>query len=129
MFTLDQIKQAHSKVKSGADFPNYIQELKQLGVKSYTTFVEDGHAEYNGDDGFKVQSEAKYARLKIAADADAEQFTHFLKIHQQGETDYLTFCNHAAQTGIECWKVDLEVMTCTYYDDAVVKILTEKIPG
>lgn len=129
MFTLDQIKNAHAKVKSGADFPNYIQELKTLGVTSYTTFVEDGHAEYASADGGKLQSKAKYPRLKVAADADAEQFVHYLKIHQQGETDYMTFCNHAAQTGIECWKVDLEAMTCTYYDDAVVKILTEKIPG
>ena len=32
MFTLEQIKLAHSKVKSGADFPAYIKELKALGV-------------------------------------------------------------------------------------------------
>jgi hypothetical protein len=30
MFTHDQIKVTHSKVKSGADFPNYIQELTPL---------------------------------------------------------------------------------------------------
>lgn len=27
MFILDQIKAAHSKVKSGGDFPTYIQDL------------------------------------------------------------------------------------------------------
>ena len=30
MFTLEQIKQAHSQVESGADFPSYIQEIKKL---------------------------------------------------------------------------------------------------
>jgi hypothetical protein len=30
MFTLEQIKQAHSQVKSGADFPRYIQTIKIL---------------------------------------------------------------------------------------------------
>jgi hypothetical protein len=30
MFTIEQIDQAHSKVKSGADFPKYIQDLKNL---------------------------------------------------------------------------------------------------
>lgn len=129
MFTLDQIKNAHSKVQSGADFPKYIQDLKQLGVKSYTTFVNDGHAEYHAEDGTKVQSEAKYHMLKIAAETNAEQFILYLKMHQQGQTDYMTFCNHAAETGIDCWKVNIDEMTCTYYDDAVVKILTEKIPG
>lgn len=33
MFTVEQIEEAHSKVKSGTDFPNYIQEIKNLGVK------------------------------------------------------------------------------------------------
>lgn len=35
MFTTEQIHAAHSKVKSGADFPNYIRDLKQLGVVYY----------------------------------------------------------------------------------------------
>ena len=30
MFTLDQIKEAHAKVKSGADFPGYVQELDKV---------------------------------------------------------------------------------------------------
>ncbi len=29
MFTVEQIKTAHSKVKSGADFPAYIQDIKK----------------------------------------------------------------------------------------------------
>ena len=43
MFSLEQIKAAHSKMKSGADFPSYINEIKQLGVIGYATFVSDGH--------------------------------------------------------------------------------------
>ncbi|MDR6968468.1 uncharacterized protein YbcV (DUF1398 family) [Flavobacterium arsenatis] len=39
MFTVEQIKQARSKVKSGADFPNYIQDLIELGVLSFETFI------------------------------------------------------------------------------------------
>jgi hypothetical protein len=30
MFTLEQIEFAHSKVKSGADFPKFIQEIKSI---------------------------------------------------------------------------------------------------
>lgn len=41
MFTAEQIKAAHSKVKSGADFPSYIQEIKALGVTHYEAHVED----------------------------------------------------------------------------------------
>jgi hypothetical protein len=35
MFTVEQIRAAHNKVKSGADFPAYIQEIKALGVSQY----------------------------------------------------------------------------------------------
>ena len=45
MFTIEQIQSAHSKVKSGADFPKYIQEIKALGVTSYETYVEDGRTD------------------------------------------------------------------------------------
>ena len=43
MFTVEQIKTAHSKVKSGADFPSYIKEIKSLGVTHYEAYVTDGH--------------------------------------------------------------------------------------
>ena len=36
-FTIGQIKQAHQKMKSGADFPNYIQALKNLGIARFET--------------------------------------------------------------------------------------------
>ncbi len=40
MFQLTDIKDAHSKVKSGADFPNYVQDLIKLGVKKYETYAK-----------------------------------------------------------------------------------------
>lgn len=40
MFTVEQIEEVHEKVKSGADFPKYIQEIKQIGVVSFETWVK-----------------------------------------------------------------------------------------
>jgi hypothetical protein len=51
MFTVEQIELAHEKVKSGADFPKYIQEIKALGVKGIETWVKDSHTEYFGENG------------------------------------------------------------------------------
>lgn len=129
MFTIQQIKEAHAKVKSGADFPNYIQDLIQLGVKSYETFVSDGHAVYFGTSESQTNSEGKYTELSVADTSNIEQFKQQLKAHQQGETDYLTFCNNAAESGVEKWKVDTDKMTCIYYDKSGNKMLQEKIPG
>ena len=56
MFTIEQIKTAHAKVKSGADFPAYIREIKQLGVAAYETWVTDGHTEYKGQNNQQEQT-------------------------------------------------------------------------
>ncbi|TRX00213.1 DUF1398 domain-containing protein [Flavobacterium gawalongense] len=129
MFTTAQIKEAHSKVKSGADFPAYIQDLIELGVKGYDTFVNDGHVEYFGEDNFRAAATDTYSSITVAASANKERFIEFLVMHQDGQTDYLTFCNHAAQCGIARWSVNIIEMTCTYFDKLASAILIEKIPA
>lgn len=128
MFTISQIKEAHTKVKSGADFPRYIKDITALGVKSYSTYVTDGHTEYKGTDGFSTNSDAKYGGLIIADKSDNEKFKQYLKAHQQGQSDYATFCNQSAQTGVEKWVVDTTEMTCIYYDKSGKMMLSEIIP-
>jgi uncharacterized protein YbcV (DUF1398 family) len=129
MFQLKELKEAHSKVKSGADFPKYIQDLIKLGVVKYDTFVSDGHTLFIGENNYQLQSEAKYSTLEIANVSNAEKFKHYLKIHQQGQTDYPAFCSHSAETGVEKWTVDLNQMTCTYFDKSNNQMLEEKIPS
>jgi len=128
MFTIEQITEAHSKVKSGADFPAYIQDMKKLGVTHYETFVADGHTNYYGANNYKITSPVKYETLTIAEVSNKERFIADLKIHQNGKTDYLTFCNDSSKSGIEKWSVSMDEMTCTYFDKAGNKILTEEIP-
>jgi uncharacterized protein YbcV (DUF1398 family) len=128
MFTVEQIKAAHSKVKSGADFPEYIREIKALGVRAYETWVKDSHTEYFGENEYHTSSSPMYEEKVIANSIDKIKFKDYLKIHQQGETGYLTFCRHCAETGILKWFVSLDKMTCTYYDKAEKEILVEKIP-
>lgn len=129
MFTIGQIKEAHSNVKSGADFPKYIQELIIIGVKSYNSFVADGHTDYYGLDNFKVSSHAKYELLNISNSISKTQFILDLKAHQNGQTDYPTFCKDCAKSGVYKWTVNLTEMTCTYFDLAGNKLLIEQIPS
>lgn len=129
MFTISDIKAAHSKVKSGAEFPAYIQDLIALGVTRYTTFLEDGHTEFNGADGYTIQTPTQGNVRRIAATTDNDAFVSRLKAHQQGQSDYLTFCNEAAAYGVEKWVVVMQEMTCSYYDLDGKAMLEEKIPG
>ena len=128
MFTVEQIEKAHEKVKSGADFPKYIQEIKQMGVTAYETWVNDSHTEYFGKNDYQTKSLPQYENLTITDSSNSEKFSQYLKNHQHGETNYFTFCRQCAETGIEKWFVSLDEMTCTYYDKVGNKILEEQIP-
>lgn len=128
MFTVEQIKTAHSKVKSGADFPSYIKEIKALGVTYYETYVADGHTDYYGLNDYKTSSEKKYEVLSISETVNNEQFKLDLKAHQEGKTDYPTFIKICAAFGIEKWNVCMDKMTCTYFDKSGNEVLVEQIP-
>lgn len=128
MFTIIEIKEAYAKVKSGADFPNYIKDLIGLGVTNYETFVSDGHTIFEGNEEYKIISEPKYNALIISDSVNVEQFKSDLKDHQQGKTDYMTFCNDCAKSGVEKWKVSMKELTCTYFDKSGNELLQEIIP-
>jgi uncharacterized protein YbcV (DUF1398 family) len=127
MFTVEEIEQAHKKVKSGADFPNYLQEIKKLGVIGFETWVKDCHTQYFGEKNFCILAKPKYDELNISENSDKEKFRSRLKEHQQGKTDFITFCRDCAKTGIEKWVVSLVEMTCIYYDKIGNEILVEQI--
>jgi len=61
-----------------------------------------------------------------AAHSNVNKFD--LKAHQQGKTDYSTFCSDCAKSGVEKWAVSMEEMTCSYFDKAGNKLLVEVIP-
>ena len=129
MFTLEEIKAAHSKVRSGADFPAYIQDMKALGVQAYEHFVADGHIQYYGAKDFTISAAEKWPAVEIAETGSTEKLKHALAIHQQGQTDYPTFCRQSAEAGVEKWTVDMIKMTCTYYDKQANELLVEAIPA
>jgi uncharacterized protein YbcV (DUF1398 family) len=129
MFTINQIKEAHSKVKSGADFPKYIRDIKILGVISYEHYVSDGHVQYYGINNFTISGDAKWTLRDVAARGDTEKLKSSLAIHQQGKTDYPTFCRQAAEAGVEKWVVDISKMTCIYCEKTGNELLAESIPA
>lgn len=127
-FTIEQLKAAHSKVKSGADFPAYIQEIKAMGVTHYETYVNDGRTNYYGANNFTVKAPAKYDTIAVAENADMAVFKAELLAHQQGKTDFLTFIKMCAETGIEKWQISMANMTCIYFGKAGNEVLAEHIP-
>ncbi|QEC53519.1 uncharacterized protein YbcV (DUF1398 family) [Anseongella ginsenosidimutans] len=128
MFTLEQVKKALAKVKTGADFPAYVQELKKLGVTWYETFVSDVHSNYHGENGYTIPSPPIFAPVEIADVPSESRLREAIKKHQAGETGFPTIRQQAANAGVHKWKVDIQALTCTYYDRAGHVILVEEIP-
>lgn len=128
MFTLNQIQEAHKKVKSGVDFPKYVQDLKHLGVTHYDNFVKNGKAIFYGANNFNIESDPKYPLLEVNTIGSESKLEHALSIHQQGETDYLTFCKQAADAGVEKWVTHMIDMTVTYLDKENNILIIETIP-
>lgn len=129
MFTAEQVIAAHSKVKSGADFPKYIQEIKELGVTHYEVFVADGRSYYYGKNDHAVTVAPKYSTMKVNSEVNKELFIKELKAHQAGKTDYPTFIKMCADTGIHKWEIRMDEMTCTYFDQLDNQLLIEVIPS
>lgn len=128
MYTLEQIKQAYDKVKTEADFAIYIQELINLGIKGYDTIVSDSRVVYYCDTDYEVSTDKKYEQIHIATTANKDRFIEYLVMHENGETDYFTFCQQAAQCGIAKWRIDILEMTCTYFTIEGDALIIEKIP-
>ncbi|WP_222983653.1 DUF1398 domain-containing protein [Flagellimonas meishanensis] len=128
MFTIEQIHQAFGKVKSGADFPQFVQDLKEIGVTHYDNFVSDGRTKYYGINDFTLDGESKYPKMEVNSISLADKLKHAILIHQQGQTDYPTFCKQAAEAGVEKWTTHMIEMTVTYLDKKGYKLTVEAIP-
>lgn len=129
MFTIDDINRAGERIETGADFPRFAKELKEMGVLRSDTYVMDGMAIYFGDDNHTVESGPIYENLLIAQQSSVADLQTALKEHQAGKTDYQTFCKQAAGAGVEKWIIDFPNMTVTYLDIAGTPLLTEHIPN
>ena len=128
MFTVKQIKAAHAQVKSGKDFPAYIQEIKALGLTRYEFFVADGHTIYYGDADENVSAPPIYNTKAISGNAQAQALKQIITEHQQGQSDYLTFCQLVADIGVYKWVVNTQTMLCTYYSLNGENMMAEPIP-
>ncbi|TFF34487.1 DUF1398 domain-containing protein [Mucilaginibacter psychrotolerans] len=128
MFTLPQLKAAHAKVKSGADFPAYVQEIMQMGLQYYEFKVANGQTTYHGADGFNISSDPIYPDKTISTDASPATVRQIIADHQQGKSDFMSFCQLVADAGVVKWVVDARSMLCSYYDLVGNTMVAEPIP-
>jgi len=66
--------------------------------------------------------------MEIDNTSSADKLKHAITIHQQGQTDYPTFCQQAIEAGVEKWTTHMIEMTVTYLDKKGNKLIVEAIP-
>jgi uncharacterized protein YbcV (DUF1398 family) len=129
MFTAALIHQAKARVRSGADYPRLVQELKRMGITKYDHFVSDGSTVYFGTDNSMVRLPETHDVIPVKSPSSLSHFKKILAAHQAGKTDHATFCHEAAEAGVERWIADLGRMTVSYVNRAGQTMLVEKIPA
>ena len=86
------------------------------------------HIVYHGANGFIISGPAMWEVREINTKGNATQLRDIISTHQQGQTDYITFCHQVAEAGVEKWVIDIPRLTCSYYDLAGNEMVVEPIP-
>jgi uncharacterized protein YbcV (DUF1398 family) len=100
-----------------------------MGVQSYDHVVADGSNVYYGAGEHAVTVSHSQERIQVAVQPSADRLRQSISIHQQGKTDYPTFCRQAGEAGVAKWTSDLRAMTVTYSDRSAKPIVVKPIPA
>ncbi len=128
IFSLESIKSAQ-KLYTGPEFPKLIREYKQMGIVSNIYNIESGVVSYINNLGKSIEDLGIKIDFVIPETSNYQEALLGLKRNQKGESDFITFCNEVAKAGIYKWVINLDAMTCKYYNKNNEIIIAEIIPS
>lgn len=126
-FTLSEIQQAHQQY-TGVDFPKLFKEFKDMGMTYNIVNIQDGTATYVHQSEDDIVTSSVKSNHTVAPSSNQSIVQDVLTRHQQGQTDFETFCDEMAEAGIYKWHIDIQAGTCTYIDLKEQAIISELIP-
>lgn len=128
MISLDIIRKAHATY-TGPDFPKLIHAFKEMDLKSFEYNIERGIITYYSMTGDCIEDIGVHVDIEIPLKSKSEYAIHALRDNQKGTTTFPDFCKAVAYAGVYKWIVDLEAMTCTYYDKLDHCVILEEVPS
>ncbi|CAC9056489.1 phage envelope protein [Staphylococcus aureus] len=126
-FTLSEIQQAHQQF-TGVDFPKLFKAFKDMGMTYNIVNIQDGTVTYVHQSEDDIVTSSVKSNHPVAPSSNQSIVQDVLTRHQQGQTDFETFCNEMAEAGIYKWHIDIQAGTCTYIDLKEQAIISELIP-
>lgn len=116
MITIENIQNAYATMQTDNDFLALVQALESIGVKTFSFYVHNGSEIFTDIENNQVHLPEKYKSMEISNTVNQDEFEQSLKSHQKRETDFSTFLNDCAKSGVSFWIVDLLTKSCTYFD-------------
>lgn len=113
------------KANANGDFLELVKSLKAIGITKFQTCASTAKSMYFDQAGNTVYDQTDFFNFPIGK-LDVETFKQALVQHQQGKTDFPTWLQVTAASGIGYWIVDLSDSTCIYYDLNDNPVYTEK---
>lgn len=126
-FKLSAIQKAHQQF-TGVDFPKLFKAFKDMGMTYNIVNIQDGTATYVHQSEDDIVTSSVKSNHPVAPSSNQSIVQDVLTRHQQGQTDFETFCDEMAQAGIYKWHIDIQAGTCTYIDLQEQAIISELIP-
>lgn len=114
------------KMEVSNNFPKLIAAYKEYGITKFQTCASTAKTMYFNNEDETVYDEIDYFNLPIG-ELNIEKFKVDLIDHQKGITDFPQWLELTAGSGIAYWIVDLNLMTCIYYDQDDNQVHTELI--
>lgn len=114
------------KMESNDNFPKLIQSYVDYGIVKFQTCSSTAKTMYFDNEGNSVYDEEDFFKFEIG-ELNSDKFKSNLVDHQQGKTDFPTWLELTADSGIAYWIVDLKANTCIYYDIDNNEVHTELI--
>ncbi|EOB7930488.1 DUF1398 domain-containing protein [Staphylococcus aureus] len=126
-FTLSAIQQAHQQF-TDVDFPKLFKAFKDMGMTYNIVNIQDGTATYVHQSEDDIVTSSVKSNHPVAQKSNKTIVQDVLTRHQQGQTDFETFCDEMAEAGIYKWHIDIQAGTCTYIDLQDQAVISELIP-
>ena len=98
-FTLSAIQQAHQQF-TGVDFPKLFKAFKDMGMTYNIVNIQDGTATYVHQSEDDIVTSSVKSNHPVAQKSNKTIVQDVLTRHQQGQTDFETFCDEMAEAGI-----------------------------
>ncbi len=90
--------------------------------------IQDGTATYVHQSEDDIVTSSVKSNHPVAQKSNKTIVQDVLTRHQQGQTDFETFCDEMAEAGIYKWHIDIQAGTCTYIDLQDQAVISELIP-